>query len=162
MIVSNLAPRRASCLQEPMPRSAIPHVRLKQDATYQIDATESKAERVAANGAPHRARRLSREHRFSPSTRWGCSRTGPGRDRLLSILTTERSTRPGRPEGLHYDPASNCERIESGAGGRERGAPSGAEASAVSSAFRRAPDGAVRGQDPNAIACFRFPTVLQV
>lgn len=39
-------------------------------------------------------------------------------------------------------------RIESGPGGRERGAPPGAEASAVTSAFRRAPGGAVRGQDP--------------
>ena len=53
-------------------------------------------------------------------------------------------------------------RIESGAGGRELGAPPGAEASAVTSAFRRAPGGAVRGQDPDAIACFRFAYCGQV
>jgi len=33
-------------------------------------------------------------------------------------------------------------------GGRERGAPLGAQATPVTSAVRRAPSGAVRGQDP--------------
>jgi len=37
------------------------------------------------------------------------------------------------------------------AGGRERGAPPGAEPCAVSIAFRRAPGGAVRGQDPHPL-----------
>jgi hypothetical protein len=38
--------------------------------------------------------------------------------------------------------------IEVDAGGAGRGAPPGAEASSVTSAFRRAPGGAVRRQDP--------------
>ena len=37
------------------------------------------------------------------------------------------------------------------AGGRERGAPPGAEASPVITAFRRAPGGAVHGQDPHML-----------
>ena len=40
----------------------------------------TKAERVAANGRPLGRGGVSREHGFSPSTRVGCSRTGPGRD----------------------------------------------------------------------------------
>jgi hypothetical protein len=40
------------------------------------------------------------------------------------------------------------------AGGRERGAPLGAEPSAVTSAFGRAPSGAVRGQDPPVAGLF--------
>src|SRR5258706_14432480 len=45
------------------------------------------------------------------------------------------------------------------AGGRERGAPPGAEAWPVVCAFRRAPGGAVRGQAPpevNFATCFKF------
>jgi hypothetical protein len=38
-------------------------------------AAESKAERVAANGRPLGRGNVSREHRFSLSTRVGCSRT---------------------------------------------------------------------------------------
>jgi len=37
------------------------------------------------------------------------------------------------------------------AGGRERGAPTGAEPSSVTSALRRAPGGAVPGQDPRGL-----------
>jgi len=53
------------------------------------------------------------------------------------------------------EPSTHDIEIEGAAGGRERGAPPGAEASAVTNAFRRAPGGTVRGQDPH-IACFRI------
>lgn len=46
---------------------------------------ESKAERVAANGRPLGRGGVARDERFSPSTRVGCSRTGPERECLLSI-----------------------------------------------------------------------------
>ena len=43
-------------------------------------SVESKAERVAANGRPLGRGGVTRDKRFSPSTRVGCSRTGPGLD----------------------------------------------------------------------------------
>jgi hypothetical protein len=41
---------------------------------------ESKAQRVAANGRPLGRGGVTRDKCFSPSTRVGCSRTGPGLD----------------------------------------------------------------------------------
>ena len=46
---------------------------------------ESKAERVAANGRPLGRGGITRDERCSPSTRVGCSRTGPECECLLSI-----------------------------------------------------------------------------
>ena len=55
--------------------------RLEASARHTV-TIESKAERVAANGRPLGRGGVSRDQGFSPSTRVGCSRTGPGRNRI--------------------------------------------------------------------------------
>ncbi|OFW29041.1 MAG: hypothetical protein A3H97_04900 [Acidobacteria bacterium RIFCSPLOWO2_02_FULL_65_29] len=46
---------------------------------------ESKAERVAANGRPLGRGGVTRDMCLSPSTRVGCSRTGPERDSCFRL-----------------------------------------------------------------------------
>src|SRR2546427_627262 len=52
----------------------------------QVVSNESEAERVAANGRPLGRGGVSRNVRFSPSTRVGYSRTGPGRNSCFRFV----------------------------------------------------------------------------
>jgi hypothetical protein len=87
-------------------------------------------------GASHPGRHPRRARR--PTT----TPTRSGRYGWLRTITT--SFTPDSFGNVASDPGDGWPRT-----GRERGAPSGAEPRTVSMAFRRAPDGAVRGQDPS-------------
>ena len=103
------------------------------------------------HGSHHRDRR---DENLGPQLARSCPAALYGSLPALSP-SKGRRVRSRQPTRLASKRSASAQ-IESGAGGRERGAPPGAEASAVTRAFRRAPGGAVRGQDPDTIACFRF------